>query len=144
MTDHNSPEEIEKRKNQEDPIVMYLVVRKSIASQMSVLKTAAQVGHAVSMLDGKFRDLELEILAGWSNSTDTKIFNLWLETSYRKIVLVADEGQWSKLKELPNHVLVIDAGLTEISPNTETVIGLWPMKRSDAHKTIVKKLQARL
>ena len=91
MTDHDSPEEVAKRANQEDPIVMYLIVRKTIASKMSVLKTAAQVGHAVSMLDGRFRDLEREGMAGWSEPTDVKMFNLWLETSYRKVVLVADD-----------------------------------------------------
>ena len=52
MTDHTSPEAIVARKDQEDPIVMYLIVRESL--NMSIGKTAAQVGHAVQMLHLKY------------------------------------------------------------------------------------------
>lgn len=37
-------------------------------------------------------------------------------------------------------VLVVDAGLTEIPSGSETVIGLWPMRKSQVPKT-VKRLQ---
>ena len=48
MEDHNSPEAVANRANQEDPIVMYLIVRESLGMGMG--KTAAQCAHASQML----------------------------------------------------------------------------------------------
>jgi peptidyl-tRNA hydrolase len=142
MIDHNSPEEVAKRANQEDPIVMYLIVRESL--EMSIGKTAAQVGHAVQMLQLEFDRQDGFRLANWEfNKEIVELYQKWLDSSFRKVVLKADEKEWEKLKELyseDNRVLVIDAGLTELAPSTETVIGLFPMKRSEAPK-LVKRLQ---
>lgn len=147
MTNHNSPEEVSKRANQEDPIVMYLIVRESLG--MGVGKTAAQCAHASQMLQLKYSEYNetwaTEQLCGWSSTIDLPlltIFRNWLNTSFRKVVLRADDKEWLKVKELSNHIVVIDAGITEIAAGSETVIGLWPMYKSEAQKTIVKKLQA--
>lgn len=147
MTDRNSPEEIKKRRNLEDPLVMYLVVKKSL--EMSAGKTAAQCAHASQMLLLKYveekQELEGSSLCNWepNSSVDAKAmeyFNEWLDTSFRKVVLVADDNKFEKVKSLPNHIVVVDAGLTEIDPGSETVIGCWPMKKSEAPQCI-KKLQ---
>lgn len=158
MTDHNSPEEIAKRANQEDPIVMYLIVRESLGMGMG--KTAAQCAHAAQMLQLQFGKLderlneleELDSTFGALNPNETvewskeqprwHMFNEWLESSFRKVVLKADEKEWVKLKEWPNKVVVVDAGLTEIAAGSETVIGYWPMLKSEAQKTLIKRLQA--
>ena len=124
-------------KNQEDPIIMYLIVRKSL--NMSIGKTAAQCAHASQKLtlnyfNLKKIDADNEIL---------KTFDEWLKTAFRKVVLKANENQWTKIKECfpENHrVVIVDAGLTEVKSNSETVIGLMPMKKSKAPK-LVKKLQ---
>lgn len=70
------------------------------------------------------------------------IFEEWIESSYRKIVLRASDKEWEVLKEefKNDMVKVVDFGLTEIAPNSETCIAIWPMKKSLASKTI-KKLQ---
>lgn len=113
----------------EDKIVMYLIVNKTL--NMSIGKVAAQVGHAVGML----YDL---------NDSDKiksfQIWNDWIESDYRKVVLGADESQWSKIKQLENIVVVVDRGLTEIKSGSETVIGLYPLYQSNAPK-IIKRLQ---
>ncbi len=146
MTDYNSPEAVEARKNQADPIIMYLIVRKSLP--MSAGKIAAQVGHAVGILSDQYHEAHLpNILQSTSTeeinaikALEIKIgwYTAWKNTSYRKVVLVATESQWEQLKLLPDHALVIDAGLTEIEPNSETVIGLWPMLKSAAPKVVQK------
>jgi peptidyl-tRNA hydrolase, PTH2 family len=148
MTDYNSPEAVEARANQEDPIIMYLIVRESL--NMSIGKTAAQCAHASQMILLKYNeflmmDYNPEVgvsLPPFSRET-FDIIDKWLKTSFRKVVLKADDKEWSKLKaELnPKHfVLVIDAGLTEIEPGSETVIGVVPVYKSKCPK-VIKRLQ---
>lgn len=154
MEDPNSPEAVKARAEQEDPIVMYLIVRESLG--MSIGKTAAQCAHASQMLLLKFHDEyntwealnvdpisgpicmpEPELLARW------RIFDKWLATSFRKVVLRADDKEWLKIKDEildSNSVVVVDAGLTEIASGSETVIGLWPILKSERSK-LIKKLQ---
>jgi PTH2 family peptidyl-tRNA hydrolase len=145
MEDHNSPEAVAKRSNQEDPIVMYLVVRESLG--MSIGKACAQCAHASQMLLMLFR----EHLYNWKRDVSnenllslTNLFEEWLSTSFRKVVLRADDKEWVKVKasfvEGHTSIVVVDAGLTEIASGSETVIGLYPMRRSEAPK-IIKKLQ---
>ena len=144
MTDRNSPEEVEKRRTQTDPLVMYLVVRESLG--MSIGKTAAQCAHASQMLTLKYFELKDTQVYGVENVLPHRakldLFQEWINASFRKVVLRADDKEWEKLKlAFPDATVVVDAGLTEIAAGSETVIGLWPMLRSEAQKTMVKKLQ---
>lgn len=145
MEDHNSLEAAQQRADQADPIVMYLIVRESLG--MGVGKSCAQCAHASQMLLIKRVALEKAIMAHsqtlFIRPSDTRltIFDEWLDTSFRKVVLRASDKEWEKVKaEFPDHVLVVDAGLTEIAAGSETVIGLWPMRKSEVPK-VVKKLQ---
>lgn len=153
---HEAAEDVVVRAEQADPITMYLVVRESLG--MSAGKIGAQCGHAVGMLDRKHdkqiaaieahfdpvygppNDLEGRIPERVKKALD--IWYEWNQTSFRKVVLKADEKEWVKLKALAEvpKVIVVDAGLTEIEPNTETVIGLWPMRKSE-RPVLVKRLQ---
>lgn len=145
----DTPEKIEARKNQEDPIVMYLIVRESLG--MSIGKIAAQCGHAVGMIMLHYLDLcRKEDRDGdlWGEDQLLReAMDAWLKSSFRKVVLRADDKEWVKFKTMIDadeydweSVTVVDSGLTEIAPGSETVIGLWPMKRSEAPK-LVKRLQ---
>lgn len=157
MEDRNSPEAIAQRASQEDPIIMYLVVRESLG--MSVGKVGAQCGHAGQMMLLKYMEEVCAhsgvtgFFAKWFNfvfkdkATDEarlEIFREWLDTSFRKVTLTADEKEWNKVKGffLDEHsrVTVVDAGLTEIPSGSETVIAVWPMRRSQRPQCI-KKLQ---
>jgi peptidyl-tRNA hydrolase len=156
MDDHNSPEDIAKRAGQEDPIIMYLIVRESLG--MSIGKTAAQVGHACQMLLLKYFEMKNDprhsfgipyttdpitgiLVQDVARTTRINLMEEWLSGSFRKVVLRADDKEWAKVKaEIPDHVLVIDNGLTEIVSGSETVIGLFPMKKSLVPK-IIKRLQ---
>lgn len=143
MEDRNSPEAMAARANQPDPIVMYLIVKESL--NMSVGKTAAQCAHASQQLLLKYYkevvDHTMGIIDGdiTNASEPLKLFKSWLDTSFRKVVLRANDHQFERMKkEVPNHVVVVDAGLTEIDPGSETVLGLWPMHRSACPKYLTK------
>lgn len=160
MKDYDSPEEREKRASQEDPIVMYLIVHETL--DMSTGKTAAQCAHASQMLTLRYFEskdqltklhkeisnlVECDLKEQLRNerkevSQRISIMGEWMQGSFRKVVLRADDKEWAKLKdEFKNSmVLVVDAGLTEIPSGSETVIGLWPMRKSQVPKT-VKRLQ---
>lgn len=138
--DYNSPEECEKRMSQEDPIIMYLVVHEI---GMSIGKIAAQVGHAVGMLYLKRDKLITSADSLLSHRLD--IWKEWQNDSFRKVTLTANDSKWNKLKALlPDlgieHAMVIDAGLTEIPRGSETVIGVWPMRKSN-RPPLLRKLQ---
>lgn len=157
--DHNSPEAVRERAEQEDPIVMYLVVHESLG--MGVGKTAAQCAHASQMLTLKYFEMKdlsksLQKKMGSSFAGDRtpeveaayatlarplSIMGEWLSSSYRKVVLRASDKEWEKLKEefkSQNMAMVVDAGLTEIAAGSETVIGLWPMRKSQRSKTVLR------
>jgi peptidyl-tRNA hydrolase, PTH2 family len=134
-------EHAKKYNSQEDPFVMYLVVHEI---GMSTGKIAAQVGHAVDILHNKRNEFlkSNSIFAG----DRLKNWKDWQDDSFhRKIVLTANDSKWNKLKiQLADfgidYSLVIDAGLTEIPSGSETVIGIWPMRKSSS-PIILKKLQ---
>jgi len=141
---HDSQEEVIKRATQEDPLVMYLIVRESLG--MGVGKTAAQCAHASQMLLLKYHEFfkgdVLPDVGMWLPPFSRETFELfeqWLRGSFRKVVLKANDGEWEKIKSTfieRQRIIVIDAGLTEIEPGSETVIGLYPMRKSRAPKVI--------
>lgn len=162
MKDYDSAEAREERASQEDPIVMYLIVHESLG--MSTGKTAAQCAHASQMLTLSYfrmkeasskvqKALSVPKMEPKDRSEGSAIYaemapyisimGEWLNSSFRKVVLRASDKEWAKLKEEfkdKNMVMVVDAGLTEIAAGSETVIGLWPMRKSQVPKT-VKRLQ---
>lgn len=122
--------------------VMYLVVRKSL--NLSIGKTAAQVGHSVDMICQKYEAMKrLESLpeeqlkeALGPDYEKYQRFLAWREDGRTKIVLAANEEEWLSLKEIPNTFVVRDAGRTEIESGTETVIGFWPILKAAAPEEI--------
>jgi peptidyl-tRNA hydrolase, PTH2 family len=151
-------EAAEARASQEDPIVMYLIVHESLG--MSIGKTAAQCAHASSMLMIEYFEVKdasriqqkmlqqtlpepekATILAEYKTSAPKlSIYGEWMKSSFRKVVLRASDKEWEKLKEeLKDSILIVrDAGLTEVAAGSETVIGVWPMRKSQRPKTITR------
>ena len=117
--------------NDKDPVVMYLVVKSSL--NMSIGKTAAQCAHASEMLQVKFNNLS-------KNDKYHQVYCDYLNDNVTKIVLKANDNDFEKLKQLDMIVVVCDAGFTEVPAGSETVIGVWPVKKSNAPK-IIKKLR---
>lgn len=130
-------------KNDPNAYAMYLIVRDSL--NMSPGKMAAQVGHAVMQLAHKYADMMIWDLYKLSpgNEDRSKAYITWM-SNCRKVVLRANDEQWEALKNLAKIgyelSLVVDSGYTEIEPNSETVIGFWPMKKSEAPQ-LIKELR---
>jgi len=134
----------EARRDQEDPWVMYLIVRDSLG--MGAGKIGAQCGHAVGKLYDYFNGLDSECSDMWADKRGPEwdrmrnAFIGWKEDSFRKVVLKAKDSKWEKLKADLICTVVRDAGLTEVASGSETVLGIWPMRKSERPQ-LIKKLQ---
>jgi peptidyl-tRNA hydrolase len=116
-----------------DLIAMYIVVRESVT--MSPGKFGGQVGHAVMLAMAHYAVLSGVPVApsspvAPSADLDLDMMRAWLATGYTKILLSADEKEWARAKTMPGATVATDLGRTELEPNTETVLALWPMRRS--------------
>lgn len=113
-------------KNMEDEIVQYYVINKEL--NMSPGKIAAQVGHIATMIALEGGRDELPEFHDWYINYDQK-----------KIILKGKQKDLEKLIE-QGFYYVRDLGLTEIEAGSLTVVGLYPMWKSEAQK-YVKRLQ---
>lgn len=108
----------------EDEIIQYYVVNKEI--QMSKGKTSAQVAHIATQIA--------------VNENGTVAFDEWFSNgSQKKIILQGKEKDLLRLIDQGAY-FIRDNGLTEIPPDTLTVVGLVPMKRIEA-QPLIKRLQ---
>ena len=119
----------------EDPLCMYLIVRQDEDIFMTPGKLAAQVGHAVeSLTDEYYQSKNMISISAFERCG---IYVAWRKENRRKVVLQADNKEWEKIKqEYPDCQIIIDAGYTCLEPNTPTVIGIWPMRKSQRSKTL--------
>lgn len=118
----------------ENSVVMYLVVNKSL--NLTAGKIAAQIGHLVEYLIEDLLTYRREGII-WTNDEELSYVE-YRNTGTTKIILKADEDQWSELKVLAE-VIIVDEGRTECPPNSETVLGFFPMRKSEA-PDVIKKL----
>lgn len=134
-----------------DPYVMYFVVRESLG--MSAPKLAGQIGHGVQALFVDHGRIHPEQINRdfYNPHGDQEVvrfmtaFAHWASDTFsRKVLLGADEKEWVKVKalheETKHSYLIVDKGLTELQPNTETVIAFAPMLKSEAPK-LLRRLQ---
>ena len=101
---------------------MYILVNDNL--KMSKGKIAGQVGHVVGMIT--------EEIIRKSYETTKKVpdcylrYIQWKNTGHAKIILKATEEQIKNLIDEPESIYILDAGLTQIAPNSLTVIGFYP------------------
>lgn len=128
----------------EDPIVVYIIVREEL--HMSTGKIASQVGHSIQKLLLHYFAAQLLCACKKRSGTLPKaeedrvnITSEWINNNSRKVVLKASEKEWTTIKSefgKNNSIIVIDNGLTEVEPGSETVICLYPEHKSLVSKTI--------
>jgi peptidyl-tRNA hydrolase len=115
--DKDHPESIDARAAQDDPWVMYLVVRKEhSASVAALLVAAAQATFDVTARfgdDPRYRDAFAE----------------WSSRSFRKVCLRANEKDWPKVRAL-------DGG-EGVSDGVAVVHALPPRRKSEREKLLV-------
>jgi PTH2 family peptidyl-tRNA hydrolase len=78
-------------------------------------KAMAQAGHAALMAADRL------------GRRHPAAFAAWREAGAPGDVRVADLPHWAALRESPDAVVVADAGLTQVEPGTETVLGVAPV-----------------
>jgi len=132
---------IKMKKAQDDPWVLYLVVNKDL--NMGLGKVAAQCGHGVGQLDIYHESILTKSLQGKKLSKQEMAHfdrvSSWRKDSFRKIVLEGSNKTWNRLKSLDcKHFIVRDAGFTEVSPGSETVIAYLPMQKSQVPELLAK------
>ncbi len=131
----------------ENSVVMYLVVNKSL--NLTAGKISAQVGHLVELISQTSFQLEVEENDNFATYSDEELttvqnkigtYQKYKTTGTTKIVLgCSDLSIWAELKRLTPY-LVIDEGRTECPPNSETVLGFFPMRKSEA-PDVIKKMR---
>jgi peptidyl-tRNA hydrolase, PTH2 family len=127
---HNDNEPTTTETTDDDPLVVYLVVRESLG--MSPGKIAAQCAHAMRLLLTEFHRFP---------HVGTH-FLTWLEgVAPRVVVLRADDKEWERLKGAAKCFVMRDAGHTEVAAGSETAMALWPMRKSERPATL-RRLQA--
>ncbi|MCK9567360.1 peptidyl-tRNA hydrolase [Candidatus Pacearchaeota archaeon] len=127
------------RAEQGDPIVQYFIVRTDIP--MSAGKIGAQIGHGAEMFVLRYQMLLKHSIEEMTPLKPEyagvmEIVEEWLNTSFRKVVLGGKKKDFEKIISELNVFLVRDAGLTEVEPNSETVLVTWPMRKSAAPKCL--------
>ena len=129
-----------------DPIVLYVIVRQEL--NMSPGKIASQACHGVQ----KFLLNYFRLLAFKAKLHETLpaheeacigLTTEWLGNGSRKVVLKANEKEWSEVRETygKDCFVVSDCGLTEVVKGSETCMVLSVMRKSQASKH-VKELSA--
>jgi peptidyl-tRNA hydrolase len=93
-------------------LALTYVIRQGIMKSMG--KAMAQGGHAALMCRDRF------------STTYAEEFAAWREQGYGGRVYSTDDLTWEQLKVESECVVVVDAGLTQVDPGTETVLAFPP------------------
>ncbi len=132
-----------------DEIVQYIIVNNEL--KMSKGKTAAQSAHVTKLI---VRDME----QSWSmveyedgeklvfpsdigvkfTSQQLRDYDIWMDNDMTTIVLQAEQWYLEHLIGLDRLEIyhIRDSGRTQIEPNSLTVVGLIPMRKSEAKKYV--------
>ena len=126
-------------------IVQYFIVNSEI--KISAPKLSAQIGHVATIITHEITKIMYQPISeneAYINPNILINIDDWIKwydngKGQKKIILRGKEKQLLKLID-QGFYYIRDNGLTELLPNTLTVCGLPPMKRSEAQK-YVKRLQ---
>ena len=128
---------------QSDPIIQYYIVRTDVP--MSIGKIGAQIAHDAQMFIQEYERREWA-QAGYGSADlveppkiedftpEVQLTIKWLESSFTKVVLGGKKKDFERIKAELMVFMVRDAGLTEVEPNTETVLVTWPILKSTQPK----------
>src|SRR5277367_1188333 len=106
---------------------------------MGIGKVGATCGHAAQLLmQSYYAKLPIPSSSNYESSHVRErrrwcaLVESWLDSSYPKIVLGANDEEFVEVRKLPNIIVVVDIGLKEVAAGSETAVGLWPMLKSAA------------
>jgi PTH2 family peptidyl-tRNA hydrolase len=106
---------------------MYIFINSDL--KMEKGKTASQVGHVVQFLTEEIIRMGYETSGG---PPDAYLrYMRWRASGCAKIVLKATQEQLELLLKKPETHYIVDAGRTQIAPNSLTVVGFFPRLKSE-------------
>ena len=120
------PEEakvMDKHELNADNIIMYILINNDL--NMKKGKIASQVGHVVGIITEEIIRKSLECPTK-KYVRDYLLYNTWIQNGHAKIVLKASEKELQELIKTEDCRYIIDAGRTQIAPNSLTVVGFFP------------------
>jgi PTH2 family peptidyl-tRNA hydrolase len=111
--------------NVDDEYTMYIIVNNDL--KMKEGKIASQVGHAVEMITEKLMNFIYE-------STQSKEFTInymkYSKSGRKKIVLKGTQEQMEQFMKDDDCMHVVDAGRTQVAPNSLTAIAFIPSNKN--------------
>lgn len=116
-----------------DPYVMYFIIKKSLG--MNAGKIASQVGHAVQEMILFYAQDHSRALTPTEHQHMVATRE-WLASDYRKVVLGASDQEFDEVRLIQDITVITDLGFTQVPAGTQTCIGLWPMRKSEAPPAI--------
>lgn len=107
---------------EEPELYMYILVNDDL--KMGKGKIAGQVGHVVGMITEEIIRKSYESHKGVPDCYLRYV--KWKSSGHAKIILKATEEQIKSFIGEPETMYVIDAGRTQIAPNSLTALGFYP------------------
>ena len=107
--------------NNDEQYYMYVLVNDDL--KMGKGKIAGQVGHVVGLITEEIIRKSFES----DTVSDCYIRYLkWKNTGNAKIILKASQDQITSFIGYPETMYILDAGRTQIAPDSLTVLGFYP------------------
>lgn len=103
-------------------LYMYILVNDDL--KMGKGKIAGQVAHAVGLITEEIIRKSYETVKGVPDCYSR--YMIWKATGHAKVILKASQKQIEELLDEPETIYIRDAGLTQIAPNSLTVLGFYP------------------
>ncbi len=124
---------------EQDPYVLYFVVRRKL--KLSEGKVGAQCSHAMHYLAREAYPEKMRAVTGEEYERHVAFREWDRSPTHRKVVLGANDTEFMQVQLENDHFfMVTDLGFTEVDPNTQTCMCLWPMRKS-ARSPILQKLR---
>jgi len=106
----------------QDKLYMYVLVNDDL--KMGKGKIAGQVGHVVGLITEEIIRKSYESSKGVPDCYLRYV--KWKHLGHAKIILKATTEQINSLIGEPESIYILDAGLTQIAPDSLTVLGFYP------------------
>ena len=108
--------------NNDNQYYMYVLVNDDL--KMGKGKIAGQVGHVVGLITEEIIRKSYESIKGIPDCYLRYI--QWKNSGHAKIILKATQEKITSFMGHPESIYIIDAGKTQIAPDSLTVIGFYP------------------
>lgn len=111
--------------DEQDDYILYIIVNDDLG--MTKGKIASQVGHLVERITERIMTI---LYKQPTNKTVLSAYKEYSETGRKKIVLRASQKDLEELCKEKDAIYIIDAGRTQVAPDSLTVVGFFPSNQN--------------